>query len=160
MKTTILIPTDFTIESLSLLKLAMSEQSEGELAIVFVHGIRLTDSITELLFFSPHRMLSELENNDFREACAVIRNKFMTRITSISSVLFTGKTNSAFRQLLESNKIDVVIVPTKKLLRKTIRTSIDLLPFIEKSEAPKIRVTWEAQPLSPEKDKLAELFAL
>jgi len=160
MQTTILIPTDFTIESLSLLKLAMHEQSEGELRIVFVHGIRLTDSITELLFFSPHKQLAQLENEAFREACSVIQNKFITRIASIQTELFTGKTNAAFRQFLETRKIDMVIVPTRKLLKRTSKTSIDLIPFIEKSTVPKIHVAWEAKPISPEKDKLAELFAL
>jgi hypothetical protein len=160
MQTTILIPTDFTIESLGLLKMALREHPNEQLEIVFVHGISLTDSITELLFFSPSRTLESLENANFREACAVMQNKFNWQLKSIKTVLFTGKTQSAFNQLLEIHRIDSIVVPTNRKLKPVIPTSSDLLPFIHKSRLARINVEWVVQPVMPEKDKLAELFAL
>lgn len=160
MQTTILIPTDFTIESLGLLKMALNEYPNERLEIVFVHGITLTDSITELLFFSPSRTMVTLENPNFREACAVIQNKFDWRLGSIKTVLFTGKTQAAFDQLLETHRIDAIVVPTNRMLKSVIPASIDLLPFIRKSKPAQINVEWAVRPVMPEKDKLAELFAL
>jgi hypothetical protein len=157
---TILIPTDFTIESLGLLKMALREYPEKQLNIVFVHGIWLTDSITELLFFSPSKTLAGLENPDFREACAVMQNKFDSRLRTMETVLFTGKTQSAFNRLLESKNIDTIVVPKNRMLKSASSASMDLLPFIQKSKLDRINVEWAARPLVPEKDKLAELFAL
>ena len=37
---------------------------------------------------------------------------------------------------------------------------MDLLPFIQKARIAKIHTDWEARPAIPEKDKLAEIFAL
>src|ERR1051325_8940830 len=97
---TILIPTDFSIASLSLLKVALDEHSGENLDIVFVCGYRLSDSITDLLFHSPSKILAKLESEDFREACAVLRNRPGSRILSIRKMLFTGKTASAFNRFV------------------------------------------------------------
>ncbi|HLP56202.1 MAG TPA: hypothetical protein VK151_14290 [Fluviicola sp.] len=160
MQTTILIPTDFTIESISLLKVALQEYPNEELKIVFVHGIYLPDSIQELMFFSRSKTLAQLENADFTEACAVLQNKFSSQIVSIVTELFTGKNQSAFHNFLSANKIDVIISPNNHLLKSTLKTSMDLLPFIHKARTAKIYTDWEARPVIPEKDKLAEIFAL
>jgi hypothetical protein len=159
MQTTILIPTDFTIESISLLKVALQEYPNEALKIVFVHGIHLPDSIQELLFFSRSKTLAQLENPDFTEACAVLQNKFSSQIAAIETELFTGKSQSAFRSFLAANKIDVIVSPNH-LLKRTSRASMDLLPFIQKARIAKIHTDWEARPVIPEKDKLAEIFAL
>lgn len=46
----ILIPIDFTIESLNTLKFALEENKNEQLTVVLMYATHLSDSITELLF--------------------------------------------------------------------------------------------------------------
>ena len=157
---TILIPTDFTIESLGLLKTAMQECPDEQFNVVLVHGIIPDDSIQDLLFRSPNKIIKELQSTDFAEACTVIRNKFSSRILSLKTVLFTGKTKSAFRNLLKANAVDVIVSAEHYAFQFPSRKSLDLAAFIRSSEVKKLNMEWESRPDLPEKNKLAELFAL
>jgi hypothetical protein len=156
---TILIPTDFSIASLSLLKVALNEHSGESLGIVFVCGYRVSDSISELLFHSPSKILAKLESSDFREACEMLGNRPGSRISSIRRTLFTGKTSAAFNRFVATNEIDEIVVPVRQLLSENDRC-FDLTPFLEGAPAGKTYVSWEARPVMPENEMLAALFAL
>ena len=159
MKKTILFPTDFTIESLHVVKSALLQLKDQETCdIILLHGIHPGDSITELLFYSRSKMLEALHNPEFDEACTVIRNKFASRILSLRKDVFTGITQAAFNQYLDACKADEICIPASYSLRLTSRKSFDLIPFIKKS-----RITVHEIPGSPkssarEKGSLAELF--
>ena len=157
---TILIPTDFTIESLGLLKMTLQEYPHEQLNIVLAHGTIQSDSIQELLFHSPARLIAGLQGSDFKEACAVIQNKFSSQIRSIRTVLFTGKTHTAFANLLEANRVDAVVLADHYTFKFASRKSIELTPYLRSCSVRKLSMEWEARPISPEKDKLAEIFAL
>lgn len=158
MKTTILIPTDFTIESLNLFKKAAQSTENESVNIVFLHCIYLSDSITELLFFSKKTIIKSLVNPDFQDACKIICNKYASRINSTRIEIFSGTTQNAFNQFLEGNLIDEILIPENYTLRLVNTRSFDPMPFIQRARVPVNTVTWPNTTDIPEKNQLAELF--
>ncbi|WP_336516466.1 hypothetical protein [Pollutibacter soli] len=157
MARTLLIPTDFSIESLMMLKYASTVSEFDKLNIVFIHCTRLTDSITDLMFYSPQRILEPLMSDDFHEACNIVKNKFPKKFLSIQVKLFHGFTKSAFIQFLEANNIDEAIIPAKyKLILP--KSSFDPVPFILRIDMPIRQVDWDPQRAHPERNRIAELF--
>jgi hypothetical protein len=158
MKTTILIPTDFTIESLNLFKKAAQLVESESVNIVFLHCIYLSDSITELLFFSKKELIKSLVNPDFQDGCKIICNKYASRINSTRIEIFCGASQNAFNHFLEGNLIDEIIVPENYSLRLVHKRSFDPMPFIQHASVPVKTVTWPNTAGAPEKNHLAELF--
>lgn len=158
MKKTILIPTDFSIESLRLLRAAIQAVGNESINVVFLHCVYPSDSIMDLIFFSKNSLVESLTNNDFKEACKIISNKHPSAIHSIRTEIFSGTSQTAFQNFLEGNKIDEVLIPKNYTLQKTSKNSFDPLSFIRKCKLPTIEVSWQHAESLPEKNQLAELF--
>jgi hypothetical protein len=157
MKKTVLIPTDFSIESLHLLKSFLGNSHENDtFDIVLLHGLQLSDSITELLFFSKSKTIAKLADNNFNEACKVILNKYASRVSSFRKDIFTGFTQSAFNNYIEANSITEAYVPADYRMDKISKGSFDIVPFIQKSHLKIGRAEWTSGQL--EKGNLAEIF--
>lgn len=158
MKKTVLIPTDFTIESLKMVKnLLMQSDGSYKYDIVLLHGLYLADSITDFIFFSKTKLLKSLTNNLFEEACVVLKNKFMSHIYMLRKDVFTGGTQAAFDNYLLANNISAVYIPGSYQLTQSDEKSFDLMPFIRKCEIPVHEIHWEVKE-TPESEKLAEIF--
>ena len=106
----ILVPTDFTIQSLSLLKKVISSQTE-KINIVLIYSAPISSSITELLFFSKKQQIEMLQEEKFNEALEILGNKHARIINSISTDLYHGYTKNAFENYIKANKIDEAYVP-------------------------------------------------
>ena len=159
MKKTILIPTDFTIESLNLLKHLLSrKEGNCKYDIILSHGIYLTDSIPGLLFFSKDKLIASLTNPLFEEACAILRNKYASQISSIRKDVFTGFNQAAFNNYIAANKIDEAYIPVNYVLSRVNKKSVDLLPFIRKSALVVNKTTWESGTDLTEQGELSALF--
>lgn len=160
MRRTILIPTDFTIESLSLFKAAAQSVEIGKINVIFFHCAHLSDSIFDLLFFSSRKQRESLVNEDFEDGCKIIRHKYASRINSVRTEIFSGRTQNAFENFLDANDIDEIVIPKDYKFQLTSNRSFDPMPFILKSKLPTTEVTWERELHVPEKNQLAELFRI
>lgn len=159
MKKTIAIPTDFSVESLNVLKTLLSQNNNrDQYDVILLHGTQLTDSITELIFMSKAKLTEKLSNPAFEEACTVIRNKFSSQINSIRKDFFTGFTQTAFDNYLEGNKITDIYVSKHRSPRFTHKKSFDILPYAYKSPATVHEVDFKVDTVLPEKGKVAEVF--
>ncbi len=158
MKRTILIPTDFSIESLKLLINAAQSVPIGSVNIVFLHCAYLPDSIVDLLFFSKEDFIESLTTKDFNDACKVIKNKYAAKINSTRIEIFSGNNQAAFQNFLEGNKIDEIFISKNYKAKKANKKSFDAMPFILKTNLPITEVSWQPIGNVPEKNKLAELF--
>jgi hypothetical protein len=156
MRKTILIPTDFTITPLLLLKHAAVNANE-ELDVIFLHSTLLSDSITDLLFYSPRKILDAAITKEFREGCSVMQNKYTTQIKTIGFEIFSGKNAEAFRNLAEANRVDEVWVAQNYSLQRN-RNVIDPVPLIIKSGVPLREIDLGLSELIPEKDLLSEIL--
>ncbi|MEH6679912.1 MAG: hypothetical protein V7724_05155 [Sediminicola sp.] len=127
----ILIPTDFTVDSLEILTIALEGEKSQNLNITLVYGAHLSSSITDLLFFSKSSFIEKLQEPDFNEALAIIRNKYADRINSLRMDLFLGRTHGGFRDFVERNGITKVYIPkSEALLRVDGKKGFNLLPFL------------------------------
>jgi hypothetical protein len=160
MEKTILIPTDFSIESLSLFKKRMQANDTAQYRVIFFHCIHRSDSIMELLFYSEARVIQSLVTKDFTEACTILKNKYGSRIVSDRIAIFTGTTQSAFQNFLEGNRVDEILAPKEYTFKRTSKHSFDPMPFIRNSGFTVTEFSWKQYQNLPEKNQLAELFAL
>ena len=158
MKKTILIPTDFTVNSLNVLKtILIQNEAKQAYNVILLHGMSLSDSIRDLLFFSKSKQIDSLTNPEFEEAYEVIRNKFDSQISSLRIDLFTGYNLSAFNNYLEGNKVEQIFISDKKPVL-TNKNSFDLSRFIEKCQVEVTKVDFATNTTVPEKGKIAEVF--
>lgn len=158
MRTTILIPTDFTVNSLNVVKsiLAGSDANQ-QFDVILLHGVASGDSIRDLLFYSKSQQIDLLINPEFEEACEVIKNKFDSQIHSLRIDLFSGHTKSAFNNYLEGNKVQHIFISEQKPVFSSKR-SFNLVPFIEKCTLPVSKIDAVINSSVPEKGKIAEVF--
>ncbi|MDI9256042.1 MULTISPECIES: hypothetical protein [Flavobacterium] len=158
MRKTILIPTDFTVKSLNVLKtILVNSQNTDTFNILLVHGISLNDSIRDLLFYSKSEQIESLTNPEFQEACEVIKNKFGQQIASLRIDLFSGYNLAAFENYLEGNKVDAIFTCERKSLLIN-KNSFDLSQFIDKCSVKVTRINSGLNTSIPEKGKIAEVF--
>lgn len=160
MKKTILIPTDFSIESLKLLKEAIHSVEIGSINIVFLHCIHLSDSIFDLLFFSKKELIESLMSKNFNDACKIIRNRYTSKINSARVEIFTGTTQQAFNNFLEGNQVNEIIVPKNHTFKLINSKSFNPDTYIRNAGLPLTEVEWKTSDTIPEKNSLAEIFLL
>lgn len=140
----ILIPTDFSTESLSLVRSALNS-SNDQMHIVLAHGISTGESITGLLFFSRANFLMRLMKPDFRQALDDLKVVYGRQIASVRIELFFGDTQAAFSHFLEANNISQIFMPGDFRFSKPHRLSKDLLPFLNRSLQEKIKISWSVK---------------
>lgn len=156
MRKTILIPTDFTITPLLLLKHAAAT-STVELDVIFLYCTSLPDSITELLFYSPKKILEAAVTKEFNEACAVMQNKYPKKIHSIRFELFHGRSKDAFKTMAELNEVDETFIARASTI-SSHKNNFDPTPLIRKSHGIVTEVDLESYEYIPEKDLLTGLL--
>ncbi|WP_100615981.1 hypothetical protein [Confluentibacter citreus] len=131
---TILIPTDFTADSLSILKNALNSEQDEKVNIILGYGKRLSWSISDLLFYSTKSVLKELEDNEFTEAKEIIMNKYSSKINSLRVELFHGFNQNAFNAFIEGNQINYSVIPeSDDVMDYKYKQGFDIVPFIKKS---------------------------
>lgn len=108
MAKTILIPTDLQVGSLNVLRSLLAEGGPEETDVILMHAMFPPDGISDLLFYSPKRTLESLMEPRFREAMAVLRNRFEQKLRRLEVVSFHGRTRSAFEQFAQARHVEEV----------------------------------------------------
>lgn len=153
----ILVPIDFSIESLNTLK-KMMQESTGTFNIILLHGAYMSTSITELLFYSKDKLIKELSNDEFNEAIHILKNKYDSNIESIRIDIFSGYNRAAFNNYVEANAIDEVVVATNFQYKFNNKKSFDWLPMAYKANVKIHELQIHQEMIMPEKGQLAEIF--
>ncbi|MES2513361.1 MAG: hypothetical protein V4580_04425 [Bacteroidota bacterium] len=135
MQKTILIPTDFTIESLVTVKQAISQNPDTKLNIVLLYSCFITDSITDLLFYSPDKIINEHCHQNFHDAISIIRNRFSEKIEDMTIEVFHGYSVLSLENFAKKNEIDHIYI-SKNYAIKEVKNQFDIAPFVKKSNFP------------------------
>jgi hypothetical protein len=130
-----LIVTDLRVESLNTLRLALEHAGEEPVEIVLMYAEASPDSITEMLFHNPEHRIKELVKPDFREALAILKNRYENVIRSLRIRLFSGFSTNAFRNFADGLRMEVVYLPRTYQLQPGER-GFDPAPYIKKSGLP------------------------
>lgn len=142
MEKTILIPIDFKVESLNTLKLAIQENSSQKIHAVLLYTGTLTNSITELLFYSQREIIKSLLTAEFEQALSIIKNRYETILQSVSIQLLHGNNQSSMNRFLHANAVDEIFIPQTYQLH-TGSNGFDPLPLLRSSLLPVHNVNWK-----------------
>lgn len=153
---TILIPTDFTSTPLLLLKHAALSSHE-KLEVIFMYSTFVSDSITDLLFYSPQKVLQQATPKEFQEGCAIMQNKYPEKIINIRYEIFHGTNGNAFRVLTELNKVDQVFIAADMPFRVQ-RNEYNPIKLILRSGVAVEEVSMQSVKPVREKDLIAQLL--
>jgi hypothetical protein len=157
MKKTIMVPTDFTMESLNLFKYVM-QTTAVDVHVIFLHCMAPTDSIMELLFSGSKDLPESFITRDFKEAISIIKNRYGSHRSTEVVEVFKGRTHASFMNFLDGNKIDEIIVPKEYKFIKTRSNSVDPMTFIKDITRRVVEVSWTGSKSTPGKNQLADLF--
>jgi hypothetical protein len=153
----ILIPTDFKIESLNTLKYSLEERKQEKSSVILMYSAYNSDSITDLLFYNPTKIVEALVSSNFNDAINIIKNTYETSIHSFKIELFHGLNLNAFLNFYESHGIDLVYLP-KDYCLKPYKNGFDPIPLIKKSKVQYSEVAWTSDQGTSNKDELNQLF--
>jgi hypothetical protein len=152
---TLLIPTDFKIESLNTLKLALQNEQQ-ECQIILIGGYFLKDSITELLFYDADRTIKELVSSEFDEALSIIKNRFENIITKFTIKLTHIYSAAAMKEWINSEGVTHICIP-KSYKLKNPKRGFDPSPLLKKTGLPVREVDWIRDTFSAD-DQIYALF--
>jgi hypothetical protein len=156
-QTTILIPTDFRVASLNTLRWALEQLDAPEVDVVLLHCETLDQSITELLFYSPRRLINDRRTTDFDDALSILLNHFAHKVGQVHLELFHGRSQSAFDALLQTLRIDAIYVAKLYSLYLTGR-AFSSVPYIHRAAVPVIELGWIPPEVPAHTDSLEHLF--
>ena len=106
----ILIPTDFSENSLNQLDTFIQNYKEEGFECVLMFSDFLEDPIPELLFYNQTKYLDKKMPKNFKTMFEELEVKYSTKCR-ISIVPFHGFTTNAFKNFLEGNNIYNCFVP-------------------------------------------------
>ncbi len=159
---TILIATDYSLESLNILKKVMREKEASEdrdqYDILLVSGYDTGDSIRDLLFNTKSTIFNKLRPQEFCEAYGIIKNKYPHLIHKIVCDIFTGSFQRTFNNYVKAGNIEEAYY--SPAIRSKGEGKFDLIPYIRKCRDLKsYEISVEIRKQLPEKGRLAEIFA-
>lgn len=151
----ILVPIDFSVESLNTLKYALKEIEE-EVEVVLMYSEHLTDSITDLIFYSPDERQKALITVEFNEGLAILKTRFESVLTKTIIKFFHGYNANAFRSFAVGCNIDNIYIP-KNFRLKPLENGFDPISIIRKSKLSFREIEWEETSYSSN-NTLSKLF--
>ncbi len=161
MTKTILIATDYSLESLNILKKVLREkdasEDQNQYNILLVSGYDMGDSIRDLLFTTKSTIFNKLRPVEFCEAYEIIKNKYPHLINKIVCDIFTGSFQRTFNNYVKAENIEEAYYSPS--IRSKGKGKFDLIPYIKKcDDLESYEISVEVLESLPEKGRLAEIF--
>ncbi|MPS72814.1 MAG: hypothetical protein E2590_06610 [Chryseobacterium sp.] len=162
MTKTILIATDFSLESLDILKKVLKNKTdkndENQYNILLVSGYDMGDSIRDLLFTTKSSVFAKIRPQEFCDAYSIINNKYPNLINKITCDIFTGSFQRTFNNYIEAANIDEAYYSTSRS-KHLGKNQFEITSYLKKCKhVDAVEVTTETTEFVPEKGRLAEVF--
>lgn len=161
MTKTILIATDYSLESLNILKKVLKEkdakEEEIQYNILLVSGYEMGDSIRDLLFTTKSTIFNKIRPQEFVDAYGIIKNKYPHLINKIVCDIFTGSFQRTFNNYVNAENIEEAYY--SPAIKSKGKGKFDIAPYIKKCkdlQTQEIRI--ETAERLPERGRLAEIF--
>lgn len=161
MAKTILIATDYSLESLNILKKVLKEkdaaEDQNQYNILLTSGYDSGDSIRDLLFSTKTSVFNKIRPKEFCDAYGIISNKYPHLVNKIICDIFTGSFQRTFNQYVKAENIEEAYYSSS--IKSRGNGKFDLIPYIKKcKELPSQEITIEVREKLPERGRLAEIF--
>ncbi|WP_316821576.1 hypothetical protein [Pedobacter gandavensis] len=122
---TVLVPTDFNVESLKIIDSLVLTNKPEMLNIIFMHAFKLSDSITDMLMLSRRSRDYEMLSDEFCEKMNTYRAKYPKDIQMMRVEYFYGSTVAAFRNFIDGMNADGIAYPKGYDFNPIHKSSID-----------------------------------
>ncbi|EJL75084.1 hypothetical protein PMI13_00558 [Chryseobacterium populi] len=161
MTKTILIATDYSLESLNILKKVLKEKDASEdtnqYNILLVSGYDMGDSIRDLLFTTKSTIFNKIRPQEFCDAHGIIKNKYPHLIGKITCDVFTGSFQRTFNNYVKAENIEEAYYSLS--VKSKGKGKFDIIPYIIKCKELESReITIGITERLPERGRLAEIF--
>jgi hypothetical protein len=161
MTKTILIATDYSLESLNILKKVLKEkdasEDQNQYNILLTSGYDAGDSIRDLLFTTKTSVFNKIRPAEFCDAFGIISNKYPHLVNKIICDVFTGSFQRTFNQYVKAENIEEAYYSPS--IKSKGKGKFDLIPYIKKcKELQSHEITVEVREKLPERGRLAEIF--
>ena len=153
----VLVPTDFTDQALELIDIILQKFGKSTFNFLLFHSISIDPSITDMLFFSTEKKLLRHVSSDFFKRSNQLLTKYHSRIHSINTIVINGDSERYFRNVIESNKIDFVLLEQNYTYLKVIDESCDPVGILETCPVHKIMIN-RLKGVKSETEKIAAEF--
>lgn len=137
---TLLIPTDFTAQSLQCIPSLAQQYYPKKLNIILVHMLKITDSISELLMLSRRSAEYRHIPDNFYVRCRELEKDYSHLINHINIDFFYGSTIAVFNNYLDAHNVDAIVIPHDNY-QMLFKNSIDPEVLIAKSGKRTITIT-------------------
>ena len=157
----VLIPSDFTIDSLFFVIHSIEQSTAEELDIILVYGNKSSTSISELLGITLDDQLSNLQSEDFLKACQMICHRYENRKLNIYTDIIGSDNLNYLQHYLRGARIDEVKVPTDYEFEKRTRHFFDVgqaLLHLSKSKQKNVSIVARPGTSKTGGNVLADLF--
>ena len=132
---TVVIPSDFSAESVQLAK-AVVRNSDEEVRLIFTHLFHVPDDIQDLLFSTYRKKEYEYVSSEFRKECDLLKDIYSDKLKGYHVEFFYGNKLAAFKNFLEANEASFIAYSQSYGVPKLSKSAIDALPVIKKSGIP------------------------
>ncbi len=162
MTKTILIATDYSLESLNILKEVLKEKNASEdqnqYTIFLVSGYEMGDSIRDLLFNTKSTIFNKIKPQEFNDAYEIIKNKYPHLVEKIVCDVFTGSFQRTFDNYIKAEGIEEAYYSSS--IKSKGKGKFNLIPYIKKCKNLQSQeIAIEIHERLPERGRLAEIFA-
>ncbi len=104
----VVVPTDFSIPSLDIIHNVVAKYPDERINIYLIHALRSSNSISDLLFISKRLNVGNLYDQDFMDACEIIKNKYESVLARIKIEIYYGESRKYLKSFLEHRNICAV----------------------------------------------------
>jgi len=158
---TILIATDYSLESLNILKRVLkeknAEENDTQYKILLVSGYDMGDSIRDLLFNTKTTVFNKIRPEEFCDGYGIIKNKYPHLVNKIICDVFTGSFQRTFNQYVKAENIEEAYYSSS--IKSKGKGKFDITPYIKKcKDLTSQDIAIEIRERLPERGRLAEIF--
>jgi hypothetical protein len=153
----ILIPTDFSVQSLNAVHAAMATYNEASMKITLFHLLTVQDDISELLFRSTRNKHLSLITREYSEGCEILQNRYGSTLRGLNIKFGFGTTVAYLKNLLEGEQVTDILVCHDIKLRLPSSRSIEMLPMLKRTGYPITSVSSKTRKDSYDMTKLSML---
>lgn len=134
----ILVPTDFSIQSLDIVNDIVKNQQET-IRIYLLHMVEMPSDISELIFLRKKHLARQVPT-EFTEAMQALKLKYGTKITDIELKLHYGSRTAVFNGIMDSLRIDEICILEDYTYKRPMEDSVDMMRMINRSEIPVYKI--------------------
>jgi len=107
----VLIPTDFTVNSLRIVLEYLENSNHQQVELVLTCGYNLGESIGMLLGFTVDDYLAEMQNEDFLKGCEMIKSRFKDRVVEMYGDLMISRNKRYVHNYLKGGQFAQIVLP-------------------------------------------------